>query len=536
MRTHPAHSLLSPPLRGRVGEGGSHKHQPCGLPPSLTLPRKAGLSHVRKHIDEEAVVPGGAFELATQRGLCIGMSTSNIEGESPQNGEVDGSMVFSASRLILVENDVERLVQDVFDAPMFANDEQQFCGRVALGQKEVALDSLVASTFAGDPRDGLETREVVLFGHIPDRSNDRGSGFFAAVTGVLGGGLFGLLALCRSDGGLGIAQQARPVVLHRQDVISAALDDGFRHLAMTMQRIGRDDAALQLKKLDELQSADRFVVSRCQHIGKRHAGHCAPRRHHHWRHVTLAAFVGSSQSLAIESYHAFDFGRRRKRLGKAPKHLFEAVRIEDTKDTAEGVVARYPVLQHQNRAQQRFFRPPKQRDVATGRGTAQRGQQRNEQHLGQIVLCLVLPRIDQRRKAFCKAVQNSPLSNQETLPESNFPSRAIACPLEHAIPLPRKGGGNRNAARLFENRIGIRARRMSRSLHSAGASSGVLLRLAKNPNANPPTARIGISFLMPMARITWMPAATSIGSASAVCTADLAVSSTRAFTRFLRTM
>ena len=67
------------------------------------------------------------------------MSTSDIEGKSPQNGEVGGSVVFSASRLILVENDVERPVQDVFDAPMFADNAQQLCGRVALGQKEVAL-------------------------------------------------------------------------------------------------------------------------------------------------------------------------------------------------------------------------------------------------------------------------------------------------------------------------------------------------------------------------------------------------------------
>jgi hypothetical protein len=402
----------------------------------VNTPAPPGLSHVQEHIDEETVVPGGAFEFASQRGLCIGMSTSDIEGKSPQNGEVGGSVVFSASRLILVENDVERPVQDVFDAPMFADNAQQLCGRVALGKKEVALDGFVASTFAGDPRDGLETWKVVLFGHIPDRSNDCGSGFFAVVTELFGRGLPGLLALCRGDRGLGVAQQTWLVVLYRQDVISATLHDGFRHRAMTMQRIRRDDAAFQLKKLDEMQSAGRFVVSRRQHVDERHAGFCAPRRHHHWRHVTLAAFVGSSQRLAVESYHALDFGRRRKRLGEAPKDLFEAARIEDAKDTAEGVVARYPVLQHQNRAQQRFFRPPKQRDVATGRGTTQRGEQRNEQDLGQIVLRLVLPRIDQRRKAFCKAVQDSLLSNQETLSESNFSSSAIAWPLGHAIPLP----------------------------------------------------------------------------------------------------
>jgi hypothetical protein len=41
------------------------------------------------------------------------MSASDIEGKSPQNGEVGGSVVFPTSRLILVEEDVEHPVQDV---------------------------------------------------------------------------------------------------------------------------------------------------------------------------------------------------------------------------------------------------------------------------------------------------------------------------------------------------------------------------------------------------------------------------------------
>src|SRR5688572_4450858 len=113
------------------------------------------------------------------------MSASDIEGKPSQDREVGGSIVFSASRLIFVENDVERPMQHVFDAPMLANDAQQFRGFVVLGQKEVALHGLVASTFAGDPRDGLETREVVLFGHIADRSNDRRSSFLATMFSVL---------------------------------------------------------------------------------------------------------------------------------------------------------------------------------------------------------------------------------------------------------------------------------------------------------------------------------------------------------------
>ncbi|MGB9173858.1 MAG: hypothetical protein WCC35_20000, partial [Bradyrhizobium sp.] len=48
----------------------------ASMPSSYPSPLRAGLSHVQEHIDEETVVPGGAFEFASQRGLCIGMSAS----------------------------------------------------------------------------------------------------------------------------------------------------------------------------------------------------------------------------------------------------------------------------------------------------------------------------------------------------------------------------------------------------------------------------------------------------------------------------
>jgi hypothetical protein len=35
-------ALLSPPLWGRAGEGGSHERRPWGLPLSLALPHKGG--------------------------------------------------------------------------------------------------------------------------------------------------------------------------------------------------------------------------------------------------------------------------------------------------------------------------------------------------------------------------------------------------------------------------------------------------------------------------------------------------------------
>jgi hypothetical protein len=182
------------------------------------------------------------------------MSASDVDCKAAQDSQICGSVVFSTSRVILVENHVQCPMQPVFDAPMFARGAEQFGSCVALAQKEMALDRLVATTFAGDPRDRLEAGKIVIFGHIRYRSNDRGSNFLAAVSGVLGGSLFGVLVLCRRDCRLGVAQEARLVFLHPQHVISTALYDGFRHSTMTMQCIRRNDAPLQLKKLDELQA------------------------------------------------------------------------------------------------------------------------------------------------------------------------------------------------------------------------------------------------------------------------------------------
>ena len=61
-------------------------------------------------------------------------------------------------------------------------------------------------------------------------------------------------------------------------------------------------------------------------------------------------------------------------------------------------------------------------------------------------------------------------------------------------------------ARRDRTGVALPDRRTCCQNYSAGALSSLDgPRLARNPNANPPTARIGISLLMPMARIIWMP-------------------------------
>jgi hypothetical protein len=96
------------------------------------------------------------------------------------------------------------------------------------------------------------------------------------------------------DGGLGVGQQRRLVLLHGQHVISAPRHNRLGHTAMAMQRIGRHHAAFELQKFEQLQGASGLVVVRRKHIGQRHARLRRPGRHHDRRHVALAALVAAA--------------------------------------------------------------------------------------------------------------------------------------------------------------------------------------------------------------------------------------------------
>ena len=122
----------------------------------------AGLSHIRKHLEEEFFVPSSPLELGAHGGFGIGVSARNIQCQASQDSQVRRSVVFSRPGEILVEDNVERPVQSILYAPMLAHDAKKFGRLVAARQQEVAFDLLVATTFAFDPRHPGEPRKVVL--------------------------------------------------------------------------------------------------------------------------------------------------------------------------------------------------------------------------------------------------------------------------------------------------------------------------------------------------------------------------------------
>src|SRR5438552_18246457 len=117
-----------------------------------SLPRlRAGLSHVTEEIEEESIVPSCALELGSQGDFCVGMSAGDIEGEAPQDGEVGWGIVLSIARQVLVEDDIERPMQAIFDGPVCAHDAHDILGAVVLAHQEIARDGLVLARLAGDP-------------------------------------------------------------------------------------------------------------------------------------------------------------------------------------------------------------------------------------------------------------------------------------------------------------------------------------------------------------------------------------------------
>src|ERR1041385_3877292 len=102
---------------------------------------KAGLSHVAEEVEEEGIFPTGAFDLLAN-GDAGRVGSNDIDRGAPQDSEVVGTIVFSGSRGVFAEDDIEHPVKLVFDAPMTTHDLQQSFCRKVLGQQVEPRDRL----------------------------------------------------------------------------------------------------------------------------------------------------------------------------------------------------------------------------------------------------------------------------------------------------------------------------------------------------------------------------------------------------------
>jgi hypothetical protein len=134
-----------------------------------------------------------------------------------------------------------------------------------------------------------------------------------------------------------------------------------------------------------------------------------------------------------------DLRALRKSLHKALECLLERGGIEHAEHTAERIVARQPVLEHQQILPKIGLHPRKKRHVGATRRTAQGRHQGDEQNLRQIVQRIVRARVGQLRKTLRKSFHQRRPSNQEPPSESISAKSAITYKFPHAIPLPSSG-------------------------------------------------------------------------------------------------
>ena len=95
------------------------------------------------------------------------------------------------------------------------------------------------------------------------------------------------------------AAQGRVVAFELQRVVAALRQHAFRHLRMTMQRVGGDDAAFQIEAFQGVEGRLDFVAVAARARGERKPRFGVPHADHQRRHVRACAFVAAPQPLAI---------------------------------------------------------------------------------------------------------------------------------------------------------------------------------------------------------------------------------------------
>ena len=99
-------------------------------------PGRAGLLHMSKEFEEEFFLPSGEFHFSRGRSW-IWMGFEDVERHTPNERQVLRRMVLARPGIIFVEDDIQRPMKLVFDAPMLPNDFHQFARRLALRQRHI---------------------------------------------------------------------------------------------------------------------------------------------------------------------------------------------------------------------------------------------------------------------------------------------------------------------------------------------------------------------------------------------------------------
>jgi hypothetical protein len=157
----------------------------------------------------------------------------------------------------------------------------------------------------------------------------------------------------------------------------------------------------------------------------------------------LAATVGAAQSLAVDSDRLVPPETPVERLGEFAQGRFEGVRLQSSKDRAEGVVARDTVRKVQYLPQQGFLGMAKLLHLRAVLRATQRRCQGDEDNVQNMVLRVARSGIfDLREHAFELAHRCLPPWRADTL-RIHFSTSCNSSIFPYAIPLPAGVGAAR---------------------------------------------------------------------------------------------
>src|ERR1043166_2890819 len=228
----------------------------------LSLPRRAGLSLLTEQVEEEVFVPCCGFDFTAHRD-GIGMGAKEIESQSAQDGEVLGGGVLSGALGIFGEDDIKDPVHLVLDGPVGANDMEEFFGWDIFGEEEVSGEGLVCrvpsgpppgsnSGDGGDPGEGVEAGERAV-------AHDGGAALLAAIVGGFFEHYRGVSFALAREATFHIGKELSLILLERQHVVAAAVEDRLCEGTAAEKRVRRDDFALEPQHLKDFQSRLGFV-------------------------------------------------------------------------------------------------------------------------------------------------------------------------------------------------------------------------------------------------------------------------------------
>ena len=183
---------------------------------------------------------------------------------------------------------------------------------------------------------------------------------------------------------LHVLVKAPLVAFQRQRVVASLRHDGRRRAALRVHRVRRYHLALHVDQLQEFrQRRDLVRLAVHLHLRQRQLRLRREGLHQVQRRALRRVLERPAQRLAVHRHHVAQGVR--PVLRQAQQRRAEARRVQRVEQVREGVVARRAVLELHETAQER---PGDARVVAhvdAGAASAQHRQQRDGQHLAQVV-------------------------------------------------------------------------------------------------------------------------------------------------------